>query len=91
MMWKEDVHLPALPKQAIPTRSAGAAARWGGRYGVLGQHPACFLMVEEMKRLVNGHQQAGLPLLDSLWAKPPQTRVLLCCVSKSGVCARRRG
>lgn len=41
------------------------------------------------KRHVNGHWQSVLPILDSLWAKPPQTLVPLCCVSKSGVCANQ--
>lgn len=49
--------------------------------------PCVFLAGYKPKRFVNGHEQPILPLLDSLWARPPQTHVLLCCVAKSGACA----
>lgn len=41
-----------------------------------------------MKRLMNGHEQSSLLLLD-LWAKPPQKCTVLCCASKSGAAAHK--
>lgn len=51
------MHLPALSKEAIPTRSAGeAVATWGGPEKHCEEiMPCVFLMGYKPKRLVNGH------------------------------------
>lgn len=83
-MQKGDVHLPAFSMNTIPTCSGAEVQRGAGSKECPG-----FLMGYKPKRLVNGHWQSVLPILDSLWAKPPQALVALCCVSKSGVCANQ--